>query len=77
MIVIRMLLSPLRKHNRHNHVGYLLIRRWTATDDCGNAKTGTQVITVTDETAPVIAGVPADVTVECTAVPAPGPTDGN
>jgi hypothetical protein len=50
--------------------GYLLIRRWTATDDCGNAKTGTQVITVTDETAPVIAGVPADVTVECTAVPA-------
>jgi uncharacterized repeat protein (TIGR01451 family) len=57
--------------------GYLLVRRWTATDDCGNAKTGTQVITVTDETAPVIAGVPADVTVECTAVPAPGPTDGN
>ncbi len=49
---------------------YTLTRSWTATDDCGNSKTETQVITVSDNTQPVLAGVPADVTVECEAVPA-------
>ncbi len=49
---------------------YTLTRSWTATDDCGNSKTETQVITVSDNTQPVLAGVPANVTVECEAVPA-------
>ncbi|RME49934.1 MAG: gliding motility-associated C-terminal domain-containing protein, partial [Caldilineae bacterium] len=50
---------------------YTLTRTWTATDNCGNQTTQSQVITVQDTQAPVLAGVPADVTVECDAVPAP------
>ena len=48
---------------------YTLTRTWTATDDCANAASASQVITVLDRTAPVIAGVPAAETVECSAVP--------
>ncbi len=48
---------------------YVLTRTWTATDACGNTSTAAQTITVIDSTAPVIAGVPADVTVQCDAVP--------
>jgi hypothetical protein len=43
--------------------GYIIVRRWTATDNCDNSKSGVQVITVTDTTDPVLAGVPADITV--------------
>jgi hypothetical protein len=50
---------------------YTLTRTWTATDRCNNASSQTQVVTVQDTTAPVLSGVPADVTVECDAVPAP------
>ena len=50
---------------------YTITRIWTATDNCGNETTGTQVITVQDTTDPVLAGIPADVTVECDAIPAP------
>ena len=50
---------------------YTLIRTWTATDNCGNSTSATQTIEVQDTTAPVLAGVPADVTVECDSVPAP------
>ncbi|RMF68754.1 MAG: gliding motility-associated C-terminal domain-containing protein, partial [Alphaproteobacteria bacterium] len=50
---------------------YTLTRTWTATDNCGNQTTQSQTITVQDTEAPVLAGVPADVTVECDAVPAP------
>jgi hypothetical protein len=53
--------------------GYIITRVYTATDDCGNSATHTQVITVTDTEAPAILGVPADVSIECgDAVPAPG-----
>ena len=48
---------------------YILTREWTAEDECGNTVTETQTITVQDLTAPVLSGVPADVTVECDGVP--------
>jgi hypothetical protein len=49
---------------------YTLTRTWTATDACGNASSKTQVITVQDTQAPVLSAAPANVTVECNAVPA-------
>lgn len=51
--------------------GYLIYRTWTATDDCGNKATATQVVTVTDNQAPVIIGVPADITADCDQLPVP------
>ncbi|MFT5228523.1 MAG: hypothetical protein ACI9EV_001668 [Urechidicola sp.] len=50
--------------------GYQLVRLFTATDDCGNQAEFTQTITVTDSTAPVLSGVPSNVTVECGSEPA-------
>jgi hypothetical protein len=47
-----------------------LTRQWTATDQCGNSTTATQIITITDTTPPVVVGVPADAIVQCNAVPA-------
>jgi hypothetical protein len=49
---------------------YILTRTWTATDACGNTCHKTQVITVQDTQKPVLSAVPADITVECDAVPA-------
>ena len=54
---------------------YFIERTWTATDNCGNATTLTQIITVVDTTAPVIT-VPADEAADCAAVPAPGNASG-
>ncbi|MBK7343141.1 MAG: hypothetical protein IPJ06_08630 [Saprospiraceae bacterium] len=51
--------------------GYLIYRTWTATDDCGNKATATQVVTVTDNQPPVIIGVPADITADCDQLPVP------
>jgi large repetitive protein len=42
-----------------------ITRTWTATDACGNSATTVQVITVNDNVAPVLAGVPANITVAC------------
>ena len=42
----------------------VITRTWTATDACGNATSGDQVITVVDTTPPSIS-VPASVTIEC------------
>jgi len=43
----------------------LVTRVWTATDCCGNSESFTQVITVEDNTPPVITGVSADLHREC------------
>ncbi|PUZ23208.1 hypothetical protein DCC81_22700 [Chitinophaga parva] len=49
---------------------YILVRTWTATDQCGNATTLAQTITVQDTTRPRFTpAVPADITVSCDAVP--------
>jgi large repetitive protein len=51
---------------------YTLTRTWVATDNCGNALTHTQIITVRDTTNPTWdQPMPANITVECSAVPAP------
>jgi len=44
---------------------YTITRTWTASDNCGNASSQTQTITVQDTTAPVITYCPASATVEC------------
>lgn len=48
---------------------YTLLRTWTATDRCGNSTSATQTVTVRDDVAPTIPGVPADGSVECDAIP--------
>lgn len=48
-----------------------ITRTWIATDDCGNTNSQSQVITVTDDTAPILAGVPNDTTVVCPDIPGP------
>ncbi|MFN0013427.1 MAG: hypothetical protein ACKVU2_02665, partial [Saprospiraceae bacterium] len=49
---------------------YTITRTWTATDACGNTKTATQRITVIDTQKPNFTSTPANVTVQCDAVPA-------
>ncbi len=50
---------------------FVLERKFTAMDDCGNTSVRTQTITVSDEEAPVFnEELPADVMVECHEVPA-------
>ena len=48
---------------------YTVTRTWTATDNCGNSTEVKQVITVQDDTAPVLVGVPENVTADCNEVP--------
>ena len=46
--------------------GGTITRTWNVSDACGNpAVTRTQIITVDDNTAPVLAAAPVAVTVEC------------
>jgi hypothetical protein len=48
-----------------------ITRTWSFTDACGNSATASQIITILDQTAPVFAAAPADITVDCIAnVPA-------
>ena len=51
---------------------YRIVRTWVATDACGNSSNVTQNITVQDTTRPVfVVPPPADVQVNCDAIPAP------
>ncbi|TWT42046.1 HYR domain protein [Phycisphaerae bacterium RAS1] len=50
-----------------------ITRTWTATDDCGNAASATQVIAVGNDATPVLT-VPADVSVGCLASTDPSAT---
>jgi hypothetical protein len=47
-----------------------IIRHWIATDGCGNTASVDQVISVSDQSAPVITSFPEDMTVSCSAIPA-------
>lgn len=49
---------------------YILTRTWEAIDSCQNKRTGTQQITVTDNIAPTLVGIPGDMSVSCDAIPA-------
>ncbi len=42
-----------------------ITRTWTATDDCGNTATAVQIISIIDNTAPVLLSPAQDITVEC------------
>lgn len=44
---------------------YEIIRTWTASDDCGNQVSHTQVLEVVDTSAPELIGVPEDAEAEC------------
>ena len=44
---------------------YVITRTFTATDDCGNAASATQTITIIDTTAPTFVFVPGDYAAEC------------
>jgi len=45
--------------------GDVIVRTWTATDDCGNVSSADQIITLVDAVAPYFTSVPADVDIEC------------
>jgi len=49
---------------------YTLIRQWTASDICNNTRTATQRINVIDTQLPNFTSAPANVTVQCDAIPA-------
>jgi gliding motility-associated-like protein len=55
---------------------YIITRKWTATDDCGNSTSAEQIVTVEDTTPPTIAGVPSDIDADCNTIPDP-PTAGD
>ena len=52
------------------HGDFTVIRTWKATDDCDNMVTGTQTLTFTDNTPPVLT-IPADFEAECDDLPDP------
>ena len=50
---------------------YIIVRTWTAADNCGNTISDFQNITVQDIQAPDLTGIPTDLTVDCNNVPTP------
>jgi large repetitive protein len=51
---------------------YTITRTWTATDECGNEATATQIITVIDNVPPVLHNVPQDFEGQCGDIPTEG-----
>ncbi len=49
----------------------VITRTWTARDACGNESVAVQVITVVDDVAPTLVGIPADAEIRCVPVPDP------
>ena len=47
---------------------FIVERKWIATDACGNQVTKIQIITITDDIAPVFVDAPQDIVVHCTEV---------
>ncbi|MCC6726955.1 MAG: gliding motility-associated C-terminal domain-containing protein, partial [Saprospiraceae bacterium] len=45
---------------------FSITRTWSATDDCGNIVTDSQVINIYDNTPPLLNGVPGNLTIDCT-----------
>jgi gliding motility-associated-like protein len=43
-----------------------IIRTWSAVDACGNSSSESQIINLLDNTAPLIVGAPADITIDAT-----------
>ncbi len=64
------MLMPTLVETISNGCPYTITRTWTATDACGNTASSSQIITVNDNEAPTLSGVPANQTVECSAIPA-------
>ncbi len=50
---------------------YYIIRTWTAEDNCGNTASASQTITVTDDTTPMLVGLPSEssIWVKCGEIP--------
>ncbi|MBI1223637.1 MAG: DUF11 domain-containing protein [Bacteroidetes bacterium] len=44
---------------------YSIVRTWMATDDCGNTGSASQTIIIFDDMPPILSGVPADTTYDC------------
>jgi hypothetical protein len=65
---------PVQTQNNTTCGGRVVTRTWTATDCWNNKTTGRQIITIRDQTPPVInASIPANITVQCGSAPAPLP----
>jgi len=56
--------------NNVSGCGWDVEKSWTATDNCGNSTTVSQLIHFVDTTAPTLSGAPMDATVDCSSVPA-------
>ncbi len=54
-----------------------IVRTWTATDACGNVSTQSQSIIFNDSEAPVLSGVPADISGQCGPIPVPADVQGS
>ncbi|MDW5289383.1 gliding motility-associated C-terminal domain-containing protein [Formosa sp. PL04] len=57
--------APVDTTDNTNPCRVIVTRTWNFEDACGNVSTGSQIITVVDETAPVITAPASDIVIEC------------